>query len=133
MPIQPSEFCDVAAELQQRRANLLAEPMSRTAIGRAYYAAYLATREVVRSVYGLRHFDVRHTDLAAALKRSSDPDVSDVGTRLQMLLSMRTRADYQPNGTLSRNDAALMIATSRHVLKKLPGIRGRIPPGIPPK
>lgn len=131
MAIQASEFYDVAIELQQVRRNALEEPYTRTAVGRAYYSAYLATRDVVRAAYGDPKFDVGHTDLAAALKRAPDLRVQDIGTRLETLFNFRVRADYHHTKTVSRSDATLMLENSRKVLANLPAIRGLIPNGIP--
>ena len=131
MAIQPSEFYDVAKELYGTRRNALDEPYIRTSIGRAYYAAYLATREVVRAAYGDPKFDVRHSDLALALKRAVDVRVQDVGTRLETMIHIRGHADYHQRRTVSRTDAALVLQNASVILAKLPALRGLIPPGIP--
>lgn len=133
MPITPDSFCDVAEEIYNRRKLTDGEPIERTVAGRAYYAAYLATREAVRAAYGNPTFDVDHKVLAHTLKKSVDSDIADVGTRLDSLRAQRARADYRLNETLSRSDAGLCLVNSRAVLAKLPAIISKMPRGIPQK
>jgi uncharacterized protein (UPF0332 family) len=133
MAIKPDDFCLVAEEMHRGVAVRAGEPRDRSTVGRAYYSAYLAVREAVRVKYKNPQFDVNHSDLRDALVASTDPDVADVGGRLKTLFATRSRADYRLAATVSKNEAALMIANARAVLGKIPLITPKIPAGIPQK
>ena len=130
MPIAPKDFWQVARDLHNRVALPADEPCHRTVIGRAYYAAYLATREAVRQRYNDPNFDVHHQTLADALKGNADPDVADIGARLDRLFHTRSRADYRMRERIDALTAGLMVSSSEHVIASLPGIQSRIPKGI---
>lgn len=92
-----------------------------------YYAAYLATRESIREQIGIRELDVGHSALVAALKRTPDPDVQVVGTRLLALKRLRERADYRPHHHLTKLAVALRLADAQYVIENVPRLRGRLP------
>ena len=133
MPIKPDGFRVVAYELHKGQKATAGEPCDRTIAGRAYYAAYLATRETVRTAYKDPRFDVRHSELYTALKNDPNPDISDVGTRLETLFTLRSRADYRLERTISRLEAGLSVTEADTILAALPKIVSKIPSGIPRK
>ena len=133
MPIRPADFLAVAESLHANAATSPGEPCDRTTVGRAYYACYLAIREAVRIAYSDPTFDVGHSPLHAALKRSADPDVADVGGRLETLFKWRSRADYRMGDPVSHVNAALMVSSAKAILRAVPTIQPKIPTGIPRK
>lgn len=132
MPLNPEKFADVAVSLASgRKIDPAQEECARTAAGRAYYSAYLAVREAVRTQYGDPTFDVRHVDLTNALKRAPDKDVKAVGTHLRALLDKRTNSDYRLNATVTQADAITSAASARSIFTVLPTLAGKLPSGIP--
>lgn len=70
------------------------EASSRSAIGRAYYAAYHAAARYVRQA-GLLEVGHSHRTVWAVLTDQSDAERSDLGLRGAALKRRRTEADYR--------------------------------------
>jgi hypothetical protein len=132
MPIQPSDFLDLAESLSKRKPIAVGESCSRTAIGRAYYASYLTVRETVRSAYGTRD-DFDHAPLRQYLSGATDTGVAEVGQRLKTLWKYRRVSDYEPGDTVAAHIVGLMVSNAQYILKHAPALISKIPPGIPPK
>lgn len=129
MPIRPEDLHAAARQLDRISSPLVSEEVcGRTIANRAYYAAFLATREALRTQYGNPRFDVRHTRLAEALENSRDPLVSDLGTSLKILKAHREIADYRPNAAFdSRLLVPLLLFQAGDILEKLPRAVGSFP------
>jgi uncharacterized protein (UPF0332 family) len=127
MPIEPKSFCEVAQQLNASTPPT-GEPCFRTAIGRAYYAAYLATRAALRSQFNAPTLDVGHSVLVNALRFDApDQQVRKIGSLLASMRERRERADYEPEDTLTYAEAQQAVRESQFVLTKLLSVRGRLP------
>lgn len=129
MPIRPEDLYAAARQLDRIDPTLVSDEVcGRTIANRAYYAAYLAIREALRTQYGDPRFDVQHTRLASALEKSGDPRVSDVGTMLKFLRLQREKADYRPNAAFdSQFLVPLLLSRAKEILELLPRAAGSFP------
>jgi hypothetical protein len=87
-----ARFLDLAKVLKGGTASA---EMCRTAIGRAYYAAFNVGVEALVAI-GIRPSQnpSGHGELRNCLGASSDPELRRANARLGVLLSRRIRADY---------------------------------------
>jgi uncharacterized protein (UPF0332 family) len=130
MPVAPTDFLQVANDLKAGKKIDPKEPVDRTIVGRAYYAAFLAAREAVRSAYGKPYYQPKHKALTDGLAGASDVDVAELGARLQTLKSLRQRADYDTHLTVTSLEAGLMCVNAAAIIRDAPKLVSRIPPGI---
>jgi len=126
MAIDPKEFTDAAEELRNGRP-IEGEVRTRTVVGRAYYAAYLVTRQAIREQTRNPAFDPLHLELADTLKRARDPQVKAIGTALAGMYDYRTSADYFPERNMSGGAMAIVVSESRRVFSLIPKAAGRFP------
>jgi hypothetical protein len=129
MPIRPEDLYDAARQLDQLSPTLVSDEVcGRTIANRAYYAAFLATREALRAQYRNPRFDVQHTLLAVALENSGNPLVSGLGTSLKSLKLQRENADYQPHAAFDKRFLVpLLLSQAKDILEKLPRAMGSLP------
>ena len=130
MPITPREFLGVAEELQQAHQHARSEPHLRTAVGRSYYAAYLGIRELLRKRAGDLRYDIRHQDLCAGLKASSDPGWREVGHNLDLLRRQREEADYSPHAAAAIDWVPVYVGMARQILDAIPSMQATCPDNI---
>lgn len=92
------------------------EATQRTAISRAYYAAYHVAAEFVRA-HGLLRAAHSHRTVWGTLVANPNPDLSNVGMRGNWLKQTRMRADYRNPypGDLDRQVREVMIESTRIV------------------
>lgn len=127
MPIDPREFAEAAEKLRNGVA-IKGEVCARTVAGRAYYAAYLATRQAIRNQYKDPSLNPGHADLYEALKRRGrDSTVQLIGAALAGLYSRRTDADYYPELSMSGSSMTIVVAEAQKVLTLLPNVVGKLP------
>jgi uncharacterized protein (UPF0332 family) len=89
--MDPREFHKLAARLAA--GSSAAE--YRTAIGRAYYAAFNVGAEWLRALgFALGKGPAAHGEVQRCLVNSGDAQVSDAGAKISRLHSQRIRADY---------------------------------------
>jgi uncharacterized protein (UPF0332 family) len=133
MPIRPTDLYDAAKQLDTLNPTLVGDEVcARTIANRAYYAAYLATREALRTQYRNPNFDVHHGTLAAELERSAHADVSAVGTSLKTLRAHRETSDYKPHIAINRRLLVpLLLSEAKDVLDKVANAVGRFPAVTP--
>lgn len=105
-------------------AELLDEEMGteaalRTAISRAYYAAYHAAAAFVRAT-GILPVGHTHTTVWRSLIRDGNPERTDIGARGMVLKRSREKADYRDPfpGDLNR-EARTVIIEARDLLDAL--------------
>ena len=129
MPIRPEQLYDAAKELDGLDPTLVSDEVcARTIANRAYYAAYLATREALRTQYQNPHFDVGHGPLASQLESSADAVVSGVGTSLKTLRAAREHSDYRPHQSFNRRlMVPLLLSEARDVVDKVARAVGTFP------
>ena len=124
MTIRPQDFHDVARFLDSGGARPAQEATSRTIIGRAYYAAYLAVRDVLRSQYSDPKFEPSsHEALGQTLSTfNRDTKVKQIGVRLESLRQARVRADYFLGDRITDLVAADHLEDARDLLRELPTV-----------
>ncbi len=91
-----NEYLYIAQELAGRRANRPGlEAKLRSAISRAYYAAFIQARNHLRDVDGERiPTSNAHRYVARKYAASSDIRRKDIGWKLANLSQIRNKADY---------------------------------------
>lgn len=97
MTFSPSHFYGIAERLQVGRPIAVGEEAtSRTVAGRIYYAAFIATRETLRTMNKNPSYHPGHEPLTQFLKTyPGEPEVQKVGERLEGLRKQRQNADYE--------------------------------------
>lgn len=113
------------------QANCTDEAAFRTVIGRAYYACYLAVRQVAycsceqcirQKANIVKERDILHTPLQNYLKNSSRDEVKRLGQDLAGLQRSRAEADYDLNTSLSSEDSRQAIEEAQLILESLANI-----------
>jgi hypothetical protein len=133
-------FLDVARELVagvNRSAPLTGgagEPECRTAIGRAYYGAFLVARRFLHEI-GIRvaGTSASHTTVQFALNNADVDLLIRVSSQLRELHYDRTRADYEPADTDPERASVAEVAIGRadFVMTAFELIRaGRVSPPV---
>lgn len=109
-PFKPSDFLRLAKELSTRRDD---EAALRSAVSRAYYAAFWVARDVVSRRTGLH--ELRHDKMWRQIK-SFDWSTAEDGMKLRRY---RNNADYEKvvEDSVSRAEKALIIAG--RIIKRL--------------
>jgi uncharacterized protein (UPF0332 family) len=103
--------------------DLLAIPTEqawRTAVSRAYYAAFHVARQLLRDL-GFRapRADQAHAYLWLRLSNCGDPQIQLAGQRLHDLRSERNRADYDIDVALPRTGAATQVRIAGQIIQFL--------------
>jgi hypothetical protein len=123
----PRDFEVVAKHLAINTVPKANEATTRTVIGRAYYAVYLAIREALRRQYKDPKYDVAHETLGQTLEscpktHPGHERIKKIGVSLEMLRQQRVRADYHPEDQiddLQAGDAVQDVAT---IFSELPSV-----------
>jgi uncharacterized protein (UPF0332 family) len=90
----------------------------RTAISRAYYAAFHKARSLLRqSGFRVPNAEQAHAYLWLRLSNSGHPDVSNAGARLNRLRSMRNWADYDFDQPLDAAAAILHVGIATDIVQ----------------
>ncbi len=115
MSFQGKENCDFADYLKDSITSLpsenrdLSQALYRAIISRAYYGAFLQTRE---------HFDIRDTSGSVhnAVKTTLTREDRKAGNNLSGLLKLRKDADYQTNLTFSARQSKESTRLASNIL-----------------
>ena len=100
--MSPREFLSLADRLLGETT----EADWRTAISRAYYAAFHESRELLASWgFVIRQADQAHTGVSRRLTCSGSPQLVNLGRSLSDLKRMRNVADYDLHCTITRQGA----------------------------
>ena len=96
----------------------------RTAVSRAYYAAF----HVARRLFGELNFTVPRADrahqyLAFRLSNSGEPAVEQSGRDLETLRRLRNRADYDGTPAITQSQAAAAIQLAEGIVRMLDDAR----------
>ena len=110
--------------LASRLAAGTTEAEWRTAVSRAYYAAF----HVARRLFGDLNFTVPRADrahqyLAFRLSNSGDSAVEQAGRDLETLRRLRNRADYDGTPALTRTQAAAAVQLAEGIIQALDAAR----------
>ena len=123
MPVTPVDIHDVASRLWQGTAvPKQKEATVRSVVSRAYYSAYLSTREAVRAAYSNPVWEVRHAPLAAFMVGSGKPTLSIAGNQLKELLEARKLADYDLGWTVQHGDVEHLVDNAAEIIGKASAI-----------
>jgi uncharacterized protein (UPF0332 family) len=110
------DFLNVAYELLEGNH----EAHWRTAVSRAYYAAFHAARDLlVQCGFTVPREERAHTHLRMRLMNSGHPDVAQAGTWLNDLRSDRNYADYDFEGALKHADAVEAVQAADDAIQLL--------------
>jgi uncharacterized protein (UPF0332 family) len=131
--MNPRDFLDVADEL----IGGLKEAEWRSAISRAYYAAFQIARQLLLHCgFTVPPDQQAHTFLWLRLANSGHPDVQTAGSDLGELRTARNKADYDLDRSLSHSTGAHQFQTALDIIQILElvaadeVIRGRVTEGI---
>ena len=110
------DFLRLARQLAAGRT----EAEWRTAIGRAYYAAFHVARQLLEDLkFRVPHADRAHKYLALRLSNAGDPAIQLAGSDLDQLRSERNHADYDLRMPLARAVAATRIQLAEKIIRVL--------------
>lgn len=117
MPVAPQDIRDMAEKLWAGTAiPKRDENCVRTVAGRAYYSAFHAAREALRSAYATPAYDVGHKPLADFMIGSGDPTLRTMGNLLKSLLAARESADYNLAAAMTHAAAETFVDDATDVV-----------------
>lgn len=110
----PASFHTLAVELKKKATGDCAE--LRSAISRAYYAALICARDAKQlTTTGSEG----HVKLIAHYRASRDPSDRAVANSLELLKTLRAKADYQPTTLCTGSNGSDAIREASKVLQIL--------------
>lgn len=115
----PEIFLDIAKRIKENR-DLDEQGKFRTVIGRAYYAAFLTTREHLK-IHKARSFD-KDSQHKAVLDVLDELDENDIKNLLDKLRDNRVKADYYLNKMIDPNLCEKCIVLSQMIIESIEGI-----------
>jgi uncharacterized protein (UPF0332 family) len=114
--MDPREFLRLAEILVQGTT----EVEWRSALSRAYYAAFHVARQLLMQCgFTVPRADRAHAYLWLRLTHAGDADVQDAGSDLNGLRSDRNIADYDLGRPLLQVMAANQVYTAREIIRRL--------------
>lgn len=130
MNFDPALFAKVGRSIT-RQSYIDKEARTRTAIGRAYYALFLAIRTEIRTAEGKdthgRGDRIEHGVLRDSLASASNPDLKKLARFLGELYEVRRQADYvlEPIGSWvgyfsKPSNAERLLKRTEATIRKLP-------------
>ena len=106
--------------LARRLAREATEADWRTAIGRAYFAAFHVARNLLEGMgFDVPHADRAHGHLWLRLSNCGDAQIQSAGGRLNVLRSDRNRADYDLWRFIRQNEADKCIDLAELIILAL--------------
>jgi uncharacterized protein (UPF0332 family) len=94
----------------------------RTAVSRAYYAAFHEARRWLRTLgFQVPKAEQAHAYLWLRLSNCGDQHLQQAGTELKRLRRDRNVADYDIEQSLRQPDARLQVQNARRVIQQRPG------------
>ncbi len=130
MPFDPKDFLKLSEQLYADRGyQHLREAVLRTTISRAYYAVFLATRELVRERLSETQLAYPFEDISTSglihscIKRIIERIDKYLGNLYGKLFMMRKRADYELNAVILDKDAEEAMGIARKLMDSLTKIR----------
>jgi uncharacterized protein (UPF0332 family) len=92
----------------------------RTAVGRAYYAAFHVARRLLEDVgFAVPRADRAHTYLSFRLQNCGDAPVETAGAKLQVLRTNRNLVDYDLRRSIGQPAARLLVAEADKIIRAL--------------
>ena len=118
VPVTPTEIHEIANRLWLGQPiPKKGEPCVRTIASRAYYAAYLSTREALRAAYSNPSYDVGHAPFANFMIMTRKPKLALAGNLLKALSEARERADYELGASLTHAEAETLVDDALEVIQ----------------
>ncbi|HAZ46829.1 MAG TPA: hypothetical protein DDW76_30770 [Cyanobacteria bacterium UBA11369] len=112
-----SEYLNLAQELAQQTTD---EAKLRSAISRAYYAAFIKSRNFLQEREGLTiPTENTHKYVINQFKNSSDPVRIKIGRRLLRLRGFRNQADYDNTFPLLVEKTQESLTLARRIISSL--------------
>lgn len=113
----PDIFLEVAKEWSDNKSNC--EAHSRSAISRAYYAAFHCCKRTLHDL-GIPEtgFGGSHQKVIDALKQSGDKELASLGRKLLDLKVMRESADYQIGFPLPTQNHRVAIRKAENIFER---------------
>jgi uncharacterized protein (UPF0332 family) len=106
--------------LAARLAADAAEAEWRTAVSRAYYAAFHVGRRLLSDLkFAVPRADRAHQYLVFRLSNSGEPAVEQAGRDLDTLRRLRNRADYDSTPALTQSQAAAAVRVAEGIIHAL--------------
>ena len=114
----PRQFLEIAEDLlQDRRKGHNKEGRIRTAIGRAYYAAFLITKKKLQEIgYSFRRVERLHKDVIYRLMKDKH---FFIGSKLNTLFDNRVDADYKMNAKITSKLGQSSIELAQDILRAI--------------
>jgi uncharacterized protein (UPF0332 family) len=110
--------------LATRLATATSEADWRTAVSRAYYAAFHVARRLLADLqFTVPRADRAHQYLVFRLSNSGEAAVEQAGRDLETLRRLRNRADYDETPALTQAQAAAAVQLAEGILKVLDAAR----------
>jgi uncharacterized protein (UPF0332 family) len=92
----------------------------RSAVSRAYYAAFHLARDLLfHCSFTVPRADRAHAYLWLRLAHAGDPDVENAGSDLNTLRGSRNRADYDLGRPFPQSTAASQVHLARETIRRL--------------
>jgi uncharacterized protein (UPF0332 family) len=96
----------------------------RTAVSRAYYAAFHVARRLFSDLkFGVPRADRAHQYLVYRLSNSGEPTVEQAGRNLETLRRLRNRADYDESPALTQPQASAAGQLAQGITQELDAAR----------
>jgi uncharacterized protein (UPF0332 family) len=122
--MNPRAFLNVADDLLDGND----EEQWRSAVSRAYYAAFHVARQLlVRCGFVVPRAERAHAYVTMRLANSGHPDIGDAGDRLEMLRRARNIADYDLDSAYPFARAHDDVSSAREIIRLLDEVRNHDP------
>lgn len=96
----------------------------RSAVSRAYYAAFHVARELLAGLnFTVPRADRAHQYLVFRLSNAGEPTVESAGRDLDTLRRLRNRADYDDAPSVTPAQAAAAVRLAAGIIQALDGVR----------
>lgn len=96
----------------------------RTAVSRAYYAAFHVARRILADLkFTVPRADRAHQYLVFRLSNSGEAAVEQAGSDLDTLRRLRNRADYDEMPALTQSQAAAAVQLAKGIIQALDAAR----------
>lgn len=121
MSISPVDFLVVAKNISEQSD--LNEAFIRTAVGRAYYGAFLASHQHLSEHYGIYKASSQdgkdkgiHADVIYSLEENTQLKLKSAGFKLRQARDFRVIADYKPEKEVTHDDLMDALALCESII-----------------
>lgn len=117
--------------LAEKLAAATTEAEWRSAVCRAYYAAFHEARDALQSMgFATPRAELAHAYLWRRLENCGHSGLAAAGSRLNQLRRERNRADYDVNLNVARQDAAAAVRSAEMIIKTFNSLNASELPAI---